>query len=361
VVRVAVVGAPNAGKSTLVNALVRSLVTAVSRKTNTTRGEALGALTEGDTQLLLYDTPGVVGPASWRGSAHAQRVASAWRTAADADVVLFVVDAARQAASGDPRVPLLLRRAGEELGAAAERGGRGAAGLGLRPAAAAAPGADAPPLSLPPALLVLNKADALAGPPLPELRALLADLSACHDFAACHAVSALRRSGVAALRRALLARAVPGRWPLPPQRVAERGAAAQALAATSSALFERLHDELPYSIQVRHAGWEEFRDGSVRIEHTLLVPSDAVRRIVVGAGGAAVGQMGIAARRALEKAFGRRVHLILNVKVSKGRRALLEEGADGVAAETYREVVRRSAEARAAERQERGEAAGLQS
>jgi GTP-binding protein Era len=362
---VAVIGAPNAGKSTLTNALVGSLVrqppplprhrcrqvdaharraaprqvTAVSRKTNTTRREALGALTVGDTQLVLYDTPGVVGPASWRGSAHAQRVASAWRTAADADAVLFIVDAARQAATGDARIPLLLRAALDELSAARERRGRGAAGMGLHPAG----GVDGwpPPPPPPPAILVLNKVDAIpAAARAATLRSLLTNLGGCHDFTGAHALSALHRSGCGALGRDLLARARPGRWLLPPSRAAERGPAAQALAATTSALFERLHDELPYCIRVRAAGWEEFRNGSVRIEHVLLVPSDAVRRIVVGANGAAIGQLGIAARCALERVFGRRVHLILTVKVSKGRRSADEEGPDNsLAAQDYSDIV----------------------
>lgn len=306
----AVVGAPNAGKSTLTNALVGRTITAVSRKTNTTRMEALGALTVGDTQILLVDTPGVVTPESLHGDAHGSRVVNAWRAAASADVIMFLVDAHRQATTPDGRVTRLLARTAEELATA-----------GPPPPRAWLP--DAPTRRFPPpALLVLNKTDLL-----PEatrerhLAALLRELSPLHDFEAAFGVSALDAAGVAPLAAHLATHATLERWPLPPERATDAGPAAQALTATREAMFERLHAELPYGVALRHVSWTDFRDGSVRIEQALVVATDAQRRIVIGRNGATVGQMGIAARKALEKLFGRRVHLILRVKVARGGRA----------------------------------------
>jgi len=272
-------------------------VTAVSRKTNTTRLETLGALTCGDTQILLVDTPGVVTPESMHGDAHGSRVVGAWRAAASADVILFLVDAHRQATVPDGRVTRLLQRTAEELALAG-------------PAPQRPWLADAPPRPFPPpAVLVLNKTDLL-----PEatrerhLAALLRELSPLHDFEVAFGLSALDAAGVAPLAAHLVAHAAKERWPLPPERATDAGPAAQALTATREAM-------------LRHVSWTDFRDGSVRVEQALVVASDAQRRIVVGRHGATVGQMGIAARKSLEKLFGRRVHLILRVKVARGGRA----------------------------------------
>ena len=324
-VRVAVVGAPNAGKSTLTNALVGRVVTAVSRKTNTTRVEALGALTAGATQILLVDTPGVVTPETLHGEAHGARVVNAWRAAASADVIMFLVDAHRQATAPDGRVTRLLARTAEELAA-----------VGPPPPRPWLEGdADAPPRRFPPpAVLVLNKTDLL-----PEatrerhLAALLRELSPLHDFEAAFGVSALDAAGVAPLAAHLAQHAAPERWPLPPERATDAGPAAQALTATRAAMFERLHAELPDDVALRHVSWTDFKDGSARIEQVLVVASDAQRRIVVGRNGATVGQMGIAARKSLEKLFGRRVHLILRVKVARGGRASRTPGDDAAVAD----------------------------
>lgn len=317
----------------------------MSRKTNTTRSEVLGCATLGATQLLLHDTPGVVCPESWRGAQHASRVASAWRVAATADVLLFVVDAARQAETADPRVPLLFRRARAELAAASERRVRGDRGLSLIDVGREGEeggGADENSAPLPPSLLVLNKVDRIPSLlRLGSLRGLLDTLGECHPFQSAFGTAALLRRGVGPLAQALLSYARPGPWPLPPTRLTDRGPTAQALAATTGALFDRLHEELPYEVRVKHTSWEDFRDGSVRIEQALLVPNENVRAMVIGKHGAAVGQIGIQARRVLERTFGRRVHLILKVKVSRGRDTVdVDEG-------YHAEVVQFSALARA--------------
>jgi GTP-binding protein Era len=256
---------------------------------------------------------GVVSQVGWHGMGHATRVKSAWHAAADADVALFLVDAHRQVEAPDPRVALLISNAAEHL---------------MPPVV----GGDAQSRAAPRSVLVLNKADALrpAGKRLHLLRGLLNDLAPLHSFDAMFAVSSLKHHGCGALVKQLLAWAQPVPWPLPPDRAADRGPVAQALAATQGALFERLHEELPYTISLRHVSWTEFRDGSVRVEQTLLVPTQAVRKIVVGKDGASIGQIGIAARKVCEEMFGRRVHLILNVKVARGRRASSAEGPDSV-------------------------------
>lgn len=185
--------------------------------------------------------------------------------------------------------------------------------------------------AMPPrSVLVLNKTDCLrpATQRLDMLRSLLSELVPLHAFDAMFAVSALKHHGCGALVRHLLACARPVPWPLPPDQAADRGPIAQALAATQGALFERLHAELPYVISLRHVSWREFKDGSVRVEQSLVVPTHAVRKIVVGKDGSAIGQIGIAARKACEEMFNRRVHLILNVKVTRGRRVKDPEGPD---------------------------------
>jgi hypothetical protein len=237
-----------------------------------------------------------------------------------------------QMVTPDPRVPSLLSRVAAELAAVAPelhasraRGGDDEDGAPPRPFP-------------PPAVLVLNKTDLL--PPAQRQRALeslLRTLSPLHPFAAAFGVSALQRRGVMPLAEHLLACAVPGAWPLPPERATDAAPAAQALTATREALFDRLHAELPYGIALRHVSWINFRDGSVRIEQALVVPTDAQRKIVIGRNGAAIGQLGIAARKTLERLFGRRVHLILRVKVARGRRAAREgeEGADDGSMQRY--------------------------
>ena len=230
---------------------------------------------------------------------------------------------ASQITAPDPRIPNLLSRVAAELVAVAPHRRRPPWADEASPDAAVADAAPFPP----PAVLVLNKTDLLpAASRQRALTSLLSALSPLHAFDAAFGVSSLQRRGVAPLAAHLLSHARPGTWALPPERATDAGPAAQALTATREALFDRLHAELPYGIALRHVSWTNFRDGSVRIEQALVVPTDAQRRIVVGRGGAAIGQLGIAARKTLERLFGRRVHLILRVKVARGRRAAQEGG-----------------------------------
>lgn len=293
---VAVVGVPNAGKSTLVNALVGAKVCAVSPKTNTTSVPLLGAFTVGDTQITLHDTPGVVGPQAQRGPRHARRVASAWATAGEADALLLVVDAARQAARPDARVTAL------------------AAALTDGPAGRRSPSTD---WGCPPATLILNKVDLVPrSVRVAALAEVAGPLLAAHAFTGGVApLSADRGTGVPELRAALLAAALPRPWTLPRGAATDRGAGELAVEVVREKVFKRLRDELPYTVTPRLASWHDCADGAARVEVDVWVPREPVRRMVVGARGAVVGEIGITARRDLETLLGRRVHLIVNVKV----------------------------------------------
>lgn len=307
--RVAVIGAPNAGKSTLVNSLVGEQISAVSHKTNTTRTEMLGAVTHGDTQLVFYDTPGVVSVESIRSGGHTSRVTSAWRAAARADVLLFVIDAERQAGAPDPRVERLIANVSEELERVCMTRVSGV-----------------PP---PPSVLVLNKVDLLPRPVDLIVGPLSYDLGKLHTFEAHFSLSALTERGTEKLQEFLRERAVQRPWDVPPERATDRSQAAQALEIVREAMFGRLHQELPYTVRIQHVSWQPLADGSVRIEQALMVASHSQRKLVVGSGGATIGQLGIAARKRLEKLFGRRVHLFLRVKIAEGpgRRSRDADGA----------------------------------
>lgn len=303
----AVVGVPNAGKSTLTNALAGAKVAAVSPRTNTTVLPLLGAFTVGDAQVTLHDTPGVVARTAARGPRHARRVASAWATARDADAVLLVVDAARQAARPDARVVAL------------------AAGLARGPGGAASTDSS---WVCPPATLVLNKIDLIPRSARDAALAAVAGplLDAAEFAGGVHAVSAERGPGVAGLKQALIDAAHPGSWTLPEGATTDRGPAALALEVVREKLFRRLRQELPYDIRLRLVHWHDCADGAARVEVDVLAPRESARRVVVGARGRVVGEVGITARRELETLLHRRVHLILNVKVD--RDAVIVEGVE---------------------------------
>jgi GTP-binding protein Era len=295
-VRVGVLGVPNAGKSTLTNALAGAKVSAVSSKTNTTARTHLGAFTRGAAQAVLLDTPGVVGAAQVADARHARRVRSAWAAAGAADLLLLVVDAERQLARADPRVERLVERFGS---------------------GAAPPGFDAASWAPPPAALVLNKVDAV--PPAQRRRLLgLADaFAALAGFEEVFWVSALRGTGVRELGDYVLSRAKPGAWAVEGGASTDAGEAEMAAECVREQLFRRFYKELPYRIELKQVDFKTLRDGSTRAELDVIVPDENVRMIVVGAGGAAIGVVGRAARLELEALWKRRVHLILNVKARK--------------------------------------------
>ena len=296
-IRVGVLGVPNAGKSQLVNTLVGSHVSAVSPKTNTTRGETLAAVTRGETQVLFVDLPGIVGPEHYRNPKHAQKVSSAWAAAASCDALLFIVDAHRQAMRPDPRVTMLLSSAKEHL----ER---------LRYTEASG-------LPIPESVLALNKVDLFDAGDKDRVKRVARALAQQHPFAQLYPISAKRGAGV---QRVLdhFAAAAPARpWALDPSKTTDKSAIDQAIEVVRECVYRRLHKELPYNVVPLHDSWENFRNGSYKIEQTLVVDSVNVKQIVVGRRGSTIGQIGIRARTILEEMFGRRVHLVLHVKVRK--------------------------------------------
>lgn len=277
---VAVVGAPNAGKSTLVNALVGAKVSIVSPKVQTTRmrviGIAMTDLADGTrAQVVLVDTPGIFRVA--RRRLERAMVAAAWQGAEDADAVALVVDAERGA--------------GEETRAIMKKLGSSRARRHL----------------------VLNKIDLV---PREKLLALTAELNALLSFDGAFMVSALRRDGIADVL-ATLAEGLPaGPFLYPEDQAADLPMRLLAAEVTREQVFLQLHQELPYEAAVETDKWEERADSSVRIEQTIHVQRDGQRAIVLGKGGTRIKQIGARARQELGRMLERPVHLFLHVKVS---------------------------------------------
>jgi GTP-binding protein Era len=282
---VAVVGAPNAGKSTLVNGLVGSKVSIVSPKVQTTRMRVIGiAMTdlpdtgEGPSraQVVLVDTPGIFRVAKRR--LERAMVAAAWQGADDADLVALVVDAERGV--------------GEETKAIAGR---------LKE-------------SRTPRFLVLNKIDLV---PREKLLALTAELNAIVPFERTFMVSALKADGIGDLLTAFAQAVPPGPFLYPEDQAADLPLRLLAAEVTREQVFLQLHQELPYEAAVETEKWEDRPDGSVRVEQTIHVQREGQRAIFLGKGGARIKQIGARARHELSQMLERPVHLFLHVKVSE--------------------------------------------
>jgi GTP-binding protein Era len=278
---VAIVGAPNAGKSTLVNAMVGSKVSIVSPKVQTTRmrviGIAMADLADGArAQVVLVDTPGIFRVAKRR--LERAMVAAAWRGAEDADVVALVVDAERGV--------------GQETRAIVER---------LKESRA-------------PRFLILNKIDVV---PRENLLALTSELNTLLPFERTFMVSALKNDGVADVLATLAAVLPPGPFLYPEDQAADLPLRLLAAEVTREQVFLQLHQELPYEAAVETEKWEDRPDGSVRIEQTIHVQRDGQRAIFLGKGGARIKQIGARARHELAEMLERPVHLFLHVKVSE--------------------------------------------
>jgi GTP-binding protein Era len=270
---VAVIGAPNVGKSTLVNALVGGKVTIVSPKVQTTRRLVRGIALEGNAQLIFVDTPGLFAP---RRRLERAMVTTAWSGAQDADIVLLVVDAKRGLDA--------------DTGAILDR----LATLAARTA------------------LVLNKIDLVAKPVLLDLAR---KANARVAFAATFMISALTGDGIADLK-AWLAHEVPeGPWLYPEDQISDAPLRSLAAEITREKLFLRLHQELPYRSTVETEAWKEQPDGSVRIEQTIYVERESQRKIVLGKGGQTIKAIGSDARKEIADLIGQPVHLFLFVKI----------------------------------------------
>jgi GTP-binding protein Era len=275
---VAIVGAPNAGKSTLLNSLVGSKVSIVTPKVQTTRTRVLAIAIEGAAQLVFVDTPGIfINP---KRRLERAMVAAAWAGAGDADVTIVLVDASRGTMPDhDPDTARIV----EQLG-----------GTGR---------------SL---LLALNKTDQAKRD---SLLGLADRLNRAATFAATFMISALTGDGVADLRQALAARLPAGPWMYPEEQLADMPLRLLAAELTREQLFLQLHEELPYSLTVEPEKWEEFKDGSVRIDQVVTVLRDSQKPIVLGKGGRRIKAVGEAARAEIAALLDRPVHLFLHVQV----------------------------------------------
>jgi GTPase len=270
---VALIGAPNVGKSTLVNALVGSKVTIVSRKVQTTRALIRGILVEGNAQVILVDTPGIFSP---RRRLDRAMVSTAWSGAHDADLVCVLIDASQGI---DEEADAILERLG-----------------GIRHEK----------------ILVLNKIDLV---PREKLLALAAAANERLRFARTFMISALSGDGVEDLRRALAEMVPPGPFHYPEDQLSDAPMRHLAAEITREKIFRQLHQELPYQSTVETDGWTERKDKSVRIEQTIFVERESQRKIVLGKGGAAIKAIGAESRKEIAGILGVPVHLFLFVKV----------------------------------------------
>ena len=273
---IALIGAPNAGKSTLINALVGSKVAIVTPKVQTTRTLLRGIAMEGRAQLVFLDTPGIFAP---RRRLDRAMVTTAWSGAHDADIVAVLIDV-KSGLNDDAQA--LLKKLQE-----------------VRQ----------------PKVLILNKVD------LVEKARLLALAQTANDtakFEATFMISATKGDGVADVRQWLAAHVPAGPWHYPEDEVSDAPVRQLASEITREKLYLKLHQELPYQSTVETESWTERKDGSVRIEQTIYVERDGQKKIVLGKGGQSIKAIGEASRRELADILEKKVHLFLFVKVREG-------------------------------------------
>jgi GTP-binding protein Era len=270
---VAVVGAPNAGKSTLVNALVGTKVSIVSPKVQTTRFRVLGIVMAGPAQVILVDTPGIFQPKRRLDRA---MVAAAWDGAHDAEHICLLIDAAKGYDDDSRAIVERLRQVNRQ------------------------------------AILIINKVDMVKKEKLLKLAQALHDEGIFTDI---FMVSALTGSGLEALMPVLAERMPAGPWMFPEDDVSDLPQRLLAAEITREKAFLQLHEELPYALTVETESWEEKDDGSARIDQVIYVQRESQKGIVVGKHGHQVKAIGAAARTELETLLDRRVHLFLHVKV----------------------------------------------
>jgi len=272
---VAVIGAPNAGKSTLVNALVGQKVAIVSAKAQTTRARLMGIALEGETQIILADTPGIFAP---RRRLDRAMVNAAWEGAQEADAILLVVDSRKKKREYLADILAALKGRPERK------------------------------------ILVLNKVDETAKEPL-----LVAaqELTGEVEFDEVFFVSALTGDGVAELKARLAALMPESPWHYPEDQVSDASERLLACEITREQLYRQLHDELPYDSAVRPESYTQRKDGSVEIHQQIVIARDSQKGIVLGKGGSKLKTIGEAARKELSELLGCKVHLFLHVKVDE--------------------------------------------
>jgi len=270
---IALIGAPNVGKSTLINALVGSKVAIVSHKVQTTRALLRGIAIVGSVQLIFIDTPGIFAPKRRLDRA---MVTNAWTGAHDADIAAVLIDARRGL---DDETSALFEHLAE-----------------VRQ----------------PKILLINKIDLVEKP---TLLALAKSATEGADFAATFMISALTGDGVADIKSWLAARVPAGPWHYPADQITDAPLRQLAAEITREKLYLRLHQELPYQSTVETDQWKERKDGSTRIEQTIYVERESQRKIVLGKGGATIKAIGAEARREIADMIEKPVHLFLFVKV----------------------------------------------
>jgi GTP-binding protein Era len=271
---VAVIGAPNAGKSTLVNALVGQKVAIVSPKAQTTRARLMGIAIAENAQILLVDTPGIFEPKRRLDRA---MVAAAWGGAQDADLILLVIDSVEGATAEVDRIVASLQERHHPL------------------------------------LLALNKVDLVKKP---KLLALSADLTARLNPDRVFMISAAQGDGVPDVKRALAAAMPEGPWLYPEDEVSDATDRMIAAELTREQIVNRLYQELPYETAIETETWEDRADGSTVIRQQILVERDSQKAIMIGKAGRRLKEIGAAAREQIAQHLGRPVHLFLHVKVN---------------------------------------------
>lgn len=270
---VAVIGAPNAGKSTLMNRLVGAKVSIVTHKVQTTRIRIMGIATRDESQLVFIDTPGIFEPKRRFDRA---MVDAAWRGAADADKVMLVVDAKRGIDGDTQRIVDGLIRTKRSV------------------------------------LLILNKIDLIQRD---QLLALASKFNETGVVEETFMISALKGDGVDDVFDRLVEALPLGPWMFPEDQLSDLPQRLMAAEVTREFLFLQTHQEVPYATTVETDSWEEFKDGSVKIDQSIYVQRDSQKAIVLGKKGARVKEIGAASRAELSEIFGRKVHLFIHVKV----------------------------------------------
>lgn len=273
---VAILGAPNAGKSTLLNQVLGEKLSIVTHKAQTTRIRVLGLLTEGDTQIGLIDTPGIMKP---KGRLESAMVRAAWDSVEGADAILLIVDASLRVPG--PKVEAILE-------ALSKRKGK--------------------------VILLLNKVDKIKAERLLPLVEFFKDR---FPFEEIYMISALNGEGVGQVKEKIMSMMPTGVWPYPADQLTDLSERLLAAEVTREQLFLQLHEELPYGASVVPEAWEERKDGSIVIRQMIVVERTNHRAMVLGKGGSRIKEIGQAARAELTQQLGRPVHLFLNVKADE--------------------------------------------
>ncbi|HEC01002.1 MAG TPA: GTPase Era [Sphingomonadales bacterium] len=272
---VALLGAPNAGKSTLMNALVGSKISIVTHKVQTTRTRFIGIAIHKNSQMIFVDTPGIFEP---KKRLERAMVSAAWAGAGDADVIVLLVDAQRRIDDNTRRIIDGLKEGGRK------------------------------------AILAINKIDAIRRD---SLLSLVQELDDMGDFTEVLLISALKGDGLEDLKDSMCRSLPKGPWLYPDDQMTDITERMLAAEVTREKFFLRLHEELPYAATVETESWQEKKDGSVRIEQVIYVERETQKAIVIGKGGRSLKEIGKMAREELEDMLDRRVHLFIFVKVRK--------------------------------------------